>query len=358
MVPTQDTLISLYERLVSPNTEPEFLDSAIAVGLLCASPLFIFCGNRLVRVVIVCVGFIAGGYFSEHFLFSIVLPSSLLLDRNQQLGISFAVSAFSALVVHKLFSWGIFLLGSAAGLMATSLLAQYVGQFADAEAISKPFKLVLLMVIGVLSGTVTLKLHQVLLTPLTAAFGATAFVSSIDFFRGGSLSFTNFNVVAPGLHQRLREFECEDEACNFLLVLWCCIFFAGVRFQFGCLQGKKPAKLKPEGGREKELELQLLEERVQRQNAELRALKAEMGSSNTSALSKRSCGSGSSGSGSSGSGSDGGVDSKTRRGRGGLDGNQSEELEAGDKGHPQHEQRERTGFGDFVAVYREGCCVS
>jgi hypothetical protein len=319
--------------------------------------LFVFFGNRLVRVVVILVGFIAGGYFSEHFLFSFVLPPSLLLDRNQQLSISFTVSVFSAVIVHKLFSWGIFLLGCGAGLMATSFLSQYAAQFADAKwqtILSKQFRLVLLMVVGVLSGTLTMKLHQVLLTPLTAAFGATAFISSLDYFRSGSLSFTNFNVAAPDLHQRIREFECEDEACNFLLVLWCCIFFAGVRCQIGGLRGKKVAKLKPEQEQES-LQMQLLEERVQRQNAELRALRAEMAGGQASSLSKRN-----SASGGSCRGSAGVNESATRtEGLESCEGVTQSALEAGASGgHTQRQYQRKVGFGEFVAAYREDCCVS
>ena len=140
---------------------------AFAIALIVSGLLACFFGYRLFKVVLGVTGFIAGG----------ALVWTLLMSAGYQQAIAIAGAALGALLgafaLFALFAAGVFLFGSALGLLIA------VGVHA---AIGSELNVIVAAIAAVVSGLVTLIFRKILIVVSTAMTGSWAVVSGVAYF--------------------------------------------------------------------------------------------------------------------------------------------------------------------------------
>jgi hypothetical protein len=198
--------------------------NAFAIVLILSGVFTCFFGYRLFRVVLGVTGLVAGGTLSWTLLTG--------AGYGQAVAIAGIVlgALLGALAMFSLFYVGVFLFGSALGLlMATVVLS----------AIDNQFNALIAYVFALVSGIVTLLFRKVLIVVSTAMTGAWSVLSGISYFAG------DMDLVRVFAQPDLLP---SQGGCYYLiLALWVVLGTSGVGVQMKTLRKKKRRFINPSG---------------------------------------------------------------------------------------------------------------
>lgn len=188
---------------------------------LVAGILICFFGQRLVKLTLGLVGFVAGAVAGW------AAAGALAPNNSTAMLVSILVGGvIVAVLCFWLFHVGIFIAGAGAGAVATAAVSRVIGQ---------PIHPLTLLIVALAVGVVALLLQKFMLVFSTAFVGSYLITAAIVHFLNG------LGQVHPLWFDKLAV-KSTDHLAYVALGLWVIFGILGMRFQYG---GKKKGKAAP-----------------------------------------------------------------------------------------------------------------
>ena len=189
--------------------------------VLIAGLVICFFGQRLVKLTLGLVGFVAGAVAGW------AAAGALAPNNNTAMLLSIIVGGIIvAVLCFWLFHVGIFIVGAGAGAVATAAVSRALGQ---------PVQPLTILIVAVAVGVVALLLQKFMLVLCTAFVGSYLITAAVVHYLNG------LEQVHPLWFDKLA-LKSADHLAYVALGLWVVFGILGMRFQYG---GKKKEKAAP-----------------------------------------------------------------------------------------------------------------
>eukprot|EP00808_Paulinella_micropora_P015573 g21625.t1 len=208
-------------------------DLLCAILLIC-SPLVMFFGERLFKVVVALCGALGAAHLMNMILKGGESPETIPPAFGVVLLL--VTGAFGAFISWKFVQVGFFILGAIVGALICNVIYQAaVGGRAEP---SEEVHYGVLLLVAILGGVAGFVYAGHLVKVLTSFCGAYMFVGSIDHF-GAHFEVWQTTTLDPTdgfFAHRMSQTFCEDAVCWLLVVSWLLLFAFAVMVQFMQLQ--------------------------------------------------------------------------------------------------------------------------
>ena len=211
-------------------------DNVFAVLIFLAFPLVSFYGHKLFKYTLCLLGFLATVYVVKLFILdNLVEPFS---DTTNMI-ILFVTGVIGAIICYKIFKFGIFVIGSLAGVLLFSVSHTLIASYAGTQ--TRFFYYVLQASFGLVGGLLALWQLEGILMVITAFVGGYMFAGSLDHFGlwWQIWDTPSLDPFSGFFSPNISQFTCSQNVCIVLVVLWMLMFLGGLYFQ---------CKKKGEGG--------------------------------------------------------------------------------------------------------------
>jgi len=210
---------------------PHIHADGLALLMLATSPLFVFYGRRLFRLVLALVGFLSVAYIVHVGLEKTSFSSTMIIM------LSLAAGVFGALLMVGVMRLGVFVIGAMCGVMSSNLFYQIVANKMNTPDNSpETLRYIVIVVMALLGGVLFVCFEPALVAVLTAFFGAYMFAAGFDHI-GYRFGFWDDAPLDPTtFFTHPERFECSSNtpggtACHTLVGVWVVLFVVGVLFQ-------------------------------------------------------------------------------------------------------------------------------